>query len=111
MKAEDTPSSYTDGKTQGQVAQEMADNLIRDAKAGTLSRSDSYGLTNMRAKEYTLAGGGPGADVLILIRDGEPVGGYLNYYEANGVTSVYLDERAAELIEKDLNHKGDDEDE
>lgn len=107
----DKPSSYTDGLTQGQVIQQMADKLLADAKAGTLRSSDSYGMTPMRAKEYTIAGGGPGADVLILIRDGEVRGGYVNYYEGNGVVSIYLDQWAAELVEKGLNNSNDaDED-
>jgi hypothetical protein len=108
----DKPGSYDPGKTQGQIVEAMAEGLITDAKAGKLARSDTYGMTRMSAKEYTIAGGGPGADVLILFRDGVPVGGYVNYYEGSGVVCEYLDDHAAQLIERGFNgERDDDEDE
>jgi hypothetical protein len=101
MLTNNRPASYGNTGTIQEVTDAHAERLIAEAIAGTLTPSDSYGETKLRAVEFILAGGGPGSDVTILLdRDGDVHSGFYSYYEPGGTATAPLDRRSAERIWK-----------
>lgn len=91
------PSSYHPSRTVQEEAQIIADELLAKARAGqTLSH---YGKENKRVEVYTLAGGGPGAEAIIVFdTDGDVEEGFVSYFDGSGVSAVSLRGYEAETI-------------
>lgn len=93
---EDRPSSYMQRSTIQQAANRMAESLLENARKQPgeeefLNKEDHYGIQRLRCESYHLAGGGPGADLVIIFgTDGEVVDGYLSYVEPSGKAAVSL---------------------
>lgn len=77
-------SSYRTG-----TIQDAADSFVRDLvdnfNNGEVDNEYHYGVTNRRVEAFTIAGGGPGAElVFVLDSDGSIDGCYLDYVEPSG---------------------------
>lgn len=108
-----TPSAYQQGKTIGEIADEWAGGVRKRAGQGKGishygSQARIHGSQARIHLEFTLAGGGPGADVTI-IGEGETIGGdsadlrtilggHVTYYETGGRATVELGWQEAEDI-------------
>lgn len=92
-------SGHHGNYTVQQVANEWAANLVKDARAGELTKADAYGTVTRKAVIITLAGGGPGADLTVVLdSDGDVVDGFYSYYESNGIAAVELHKSEAQLV-------------
>lgn len=81
-------SGYRSGVSLQDEAQSMLVDLVEQLEAGTV---DHYGRDRYQAVQYTIAGGGPGADVtFILDSDGDPREAFLTYMEPDGKACVPL---------------------
>lgn len=121
-------SSYTQGKTVDEVADDWKAEILHDAAStdiddGAITTEWGYGVEMFTAVQVTLAGGGPGADITFLFGEDEddPREAFFNYYE-NGAVSRYFNEWEAtkvwnamqrdpsELVDDDDSGDSDDDD-
>ena len=98
-----TPSVYGN-ETNLEAAAYGAAGLIIGAKTGDTSRETPAGSRTYRAETFTLAGGGPGADITFIIDDeympGQPeevTEAFYTYYDGGRTATVRLDREDAQL--------------
>lgn len=98
-----TPSVYGN-ETNLEAAAYGAAGLIIGAKTGDTSRETPAGSRTYRAETFTLAGGGPGADITFIIDDEyipnqpeEVTEAFYTYYDGGRTATVRLDREDAQL--------------
>lgn len=99
LNARGVASDHRQHSTIEEAGRHFAASLLNDLRAGEVNEEYGYGSTRSRVEMTVLAGGGPGAQLYVVLdEEGDVDVAFVEYIEASGGTCVRIDPFFAEQL-------------